>query len=50
VLSYYSLPFTRLRTRSTDDLLFCVGTNGPAMGGVRERSRQLHSALTAWAP
>ena len=48
VMRYFTLPFTRVRTRGTGelaDLLLCVGGSGPSMKEVRTRSAELSARL-----
>jgi hypothetical protein len=51
-IQYYSMPYSRIRTRLDGDLadfLVCVGGSGPFMENIRERnvllSRELHAAF-----
>jgi len=48
VMRYYSLPFTRIRTKKSGDvadLLLWVGGLGPFMGKIRERNVKLFAKL-----
>lgn len=51
-LSYFNLPFTRVRSQQAgllSDFLLCVGGTGPFMNKVRARSEEFAVALTALA-